>query len=178
MPSPVTFFSRLFGSRADDRAPVRELWRRVVELARQREWYADCGIADTMPGRFDALALVLALVLLRMEREEALIPPSVLLSELFIEDMDGQMRQSGVGDLVVGKRMGKLMGALGGRMAALREALEAGPLREAALIEVATRNATLLPHGDPAKVAVRLGALARSLDGLSAEDLLAGRIAL
>ena len=178
MPSPVNILSRLFGNKADDRAPVRELWRRVVELARQREWYADCGIADTMPGRFDALALVLALVLLRMEREEALIPPSVLLSELFIEDMDGQMRQSGVGDLVVGKRMGKLMGALGGRMAALREALEAGPLREAALIEVATRNATLLPHGDPAKVAVRLGALARSLDGLSAEDLLAGRIAL
>ena len=58
--------------------------------------------------------LVLALVLLRMEREEALIAPSVLLSKLFIEDMDGQMRQSGVGDLVVGKRMGKLMGALGG----------------------------------------------------------------
>ena len=180
MPRPVNILSRLFGSKADDRAPVRELWRRVVEMARAREWYADCGIADTMPGRFDALALVLALVLLRMERDEALIPPSVLLSELFIEDMDGQMRQSGVGDLVVGKRMGKLMGALGGRMAALREALalEAGPQREAAFIEVATRNATLLPHGDPAKVAVRLDALARGLDELSAEDLLAGRIAL
>ena len=132
MPRPVNILSRLFGSKADDRAPVRELWRRVVELARAREWYADCGIADTMPGRFDALALVLALVLLRMEREEALIAPSTLLSELFIEDMDGQMRQSGVGDLVVGKRMGKLMGALGGRMAALREALalEAGPARQ------------------------------------------------
>ncbi len=178
MPRPVNILSRLFGSKADDRAPVRELWRRVVELARAREWYADCGIADTMPGRFDALALVLALVLLRMEREETLIPSSVLLSELFIEDMDGQMRQSGVGDLVVGKRMGKLMGALGGRMAALREALalEAGPQQEAALVEVARRNATLLPEVDPAKVAARLSALARSLDGLSGEDLLAGRI--
>ncbi len=175
----MSVLSRLFGNKADDRAPVRELWRRVVELARAREWYADCGIADTMPGRFDALALVLALVLLRMEREEALIAPSVLLSELFIEDMDGQMRQSGVGDLVVGKRMGKLMGALGGRMAALREALalEAGPARTAAMTELAARNATLLPHGDPAKVAARLIDLGRCLDGLSGEKLLAGRIA-
>ncbi len=175
----MSLLSRLFGNKADDRAPVLELWRRVVELARAREWYATCGIADTMPGRFDALALVLALVLLRMEREEELIAPSVLLSELFIEDMDGQMRQSGVGDLVVGKRMGKLMGALGGRMAALREALalEAGPARAAAMAELASRNATLLPHGDPVKIAERLEALAHCLDGLSDDDLLAGRIA-
>ena len=174
----MTLLSRLFGSKADDRAPVRPLWSRIVELARAREWYATCGIADTMPGRFDALALVLALVLLRMEREEALIAPSTLLSELFIEDMDGQMRQSGVGDLVVGKRMGKLMGALGGRMAALREALalEAGPARQTGMAELARRNATLLPDGDPAKIAERLEALARCLEGLSAEDLLAGRI--
>lgn len=175
----MSLLSRLFGSKLDDRAPVQPLWRRVVELAREREWYATCGIADTMQGRFDALALVLALVLLRMEREEALIAPSSLLSELFIEDMDGQMRQSGVGDLVVGKRIGKLMGALGGRMAALREvlALEAGPARDAALVDVAGRNATLLPQGDPARVAARLETLARCLDGLSAEALLAGRIA-
>lgn len=175
----MSLLSRLFGSKVDDRAPARTLWHRVVELARAREWYADCGIADTMQGRFDALVLVLATVLLRMERDDALIAPSSLLSELFIEDMDGQMRQSGVGDLVVGKRMGKLMGALGGRMTALREvlALESGPARDDALIEVARRNATLLPDGDPAKVAARLGALARCLDGLSADDLLAGRIA-
>ena len=179
MPRPVNIFSRLFGSKADDRAPVRELWRRVVELARQREWYADCGIADTMPGRFDALALVLALVLLRMEREETLIPSSVLLSELFIEDMDGQMRQSGVGDLVVGKRMGKLMGALGGRLGALREvlALAKGPARDAALVEVARRNATLTPAGDPGQIASRLQALAVRLDATGASELLAGRIA-
>ncbi len=175
----MSLLSRLFGSKIDDRAPARALWQRVVELARAREWYADCGIADTMQGRFDALVLVLALVMLRMEREHALIAPSSLLSELFIEDMDGQMRQSGVGDLVVGKRMGKLMGAVGGRMVALREvlALEAGPARDGALIEVARRNATLLPQGDPARVAAQLDKLARCLDGLSAEDLLAGRIA-
>jgi cytochrome b pre-mRNA-processing protein 3 len=175
----VNLLSRLFGKSHDLRAPVRPLWHRVVELAREREWYAECGVADTVPGRFDALALVLALVMLRMEREEALIAPSALLSEMFIEDMDGQLRQSGVGDLVVGKRIGKLMGALGGRITALREALAVtdGPLGEAALIEVAERNVTLTETGDTAKIAARLRALALCLDGLSGEDLLAGRIA-
>ena len=175
----VSRFSRLLGKKPDDRAAVRELWHRVVELARAREWYADCGVADTVPGRFDMLTLVLASVLLRMEREAALIAPSALLSELFVADMDGQMRQSGVGDLVVGKRMGKLMGALGGRLGALREvlALAKGPARDAALVEVARRNATLTPAGDPAQIASRLQALAVRLDATGASELLAGRIA-
>ena len=170
----MTLLSRIFGKQEDDRALLRPLWRRVVALARAPEWYAECGVADTMPGRFDALTMVLALVMLRMERDGELIAQSALLSELFVEDMDGQLRQSGVGDLVVGKRMGKLMGALGGRLGALREALPQG---EAALTEVARRNATLAPAGDPAKVAARLRALADCLDGLTGEELLAGKIA-
>jgi cytochrome b pre-mRNA-processing protein 3 len=170
----VTLLSRLLGKGQDDRAAVRPLWHKVVEQARAPEWYADCGIADTVPGRFDALSLVLALVMLRMERDETLIAPSALLTELFVEDMDGQLRQSGVGDLVVGKRIGKLMGALGGRIAALREALAED---DAALTEVARRNATLIESGDPAKIAARLRILAGRLDALTSDDLLAGNIA-
>ena len=174
----MSLLSRIFGKPADDRAALRPLWNRVVELAREREWYADCGIADTVTGRFDMLTLVLAAVMLRMEREDALIEPSVRLSELFVADMDGQMRQSGVGDLVVGKRMGQLMGALGGRLGALRDALKAedGRPREAALVEVARRNTSLGPQGDPVKVAGRLKALTDRLAALRAEELLAGRI--
>ena len=170
----MNILSRLFGKSQGDRDTVRPLWNRVVELARAPEWYKQCGVADTVPGRFDVLTLVLALVMLRMEREPAMIAKSALLSELFIEDMDGQLRQSGVGDLVVGKQMGKLMGALGGRITALREALPAG---DAALVELAARNVTLTESGDAPKIAGRLRALASCLDGLSDEALLAGRIA-
>lgn len=170
----MNILSRLLGKSQEGRDTVRPLWNRVVELARAPEWYRDCGVADTVPGRFDALVLVLALVMLRMEREEALIPSSVLLNELFIADMDGQLRQSGVGDLVVGKRMGKLMGALGGRITALREALPGG---EAALSELAARNVTFTESSKPALVAERLRTLADCLDNLSDEALLAGQIA-
>lgn len=169
--SHVSILSRIFGKRVDD--SVRPLWHRVVEMAREPRWYARLGVADTVPGRFDAITLVLVLVLLRMEREEALIGPSARLTELFVEDMDGQLRESGVGDLVVGKHMGKLMKVLGGRLGALREALPQGG---SALEEVLTRNVTLVEGSDVAALATAVSALAEKFAALPTEDLLAGRI--
>lgn len=178
---PITLLSRLFGKKADDRAVVRPLWHRVVGIAREREWYADCGVADTVPGRFDAITMVLALVLLRMEREPALAEPAARLTELFVEDMDGQMRQSGVGDLVVGKKIGALMRVLGGRIGALRDALprggEALPLDGEALAGAVTRNVTLLDGFGPDKVAERLLALNAELAAIPDAALLRGEIA-
>jgi cytochrome b pre-mRNA-processing protein 3 len=169
----VSLLSRLMGKRDDPSAVVRPLWQRVIEVAREKAWYAECGVADTKPGRFDMVTLVLALVLLRMEREEALIEPSVRLTELFVADMDGQLRNSGVGDLSVGKHMGKLMGVLGGRLGALRDALAAGEAEFAATV---ARNVTLAAHGHAGLVAARARALAAGLSGLDAADLLAGNI--
>lgn len=66
----MSFLARLFGNRQDDRDAVRELWHRVVAIAREKEWYRTCGVADTLAGRFDLITMVLSLVMLRMEREE------------------------------------------------------------------------------------------------------------
>ncbi|KHK93149.1 ubiquinol-cytochrome C chaperone family protein [Novosphingobium malaysiense] len=173
----MSLISRIFGKNADSRETVRPLWHRVVEIAREKQWYAQCGVADTVPGRFDAVTMVLALVMLRMERDkdsdDALIEPSVRLTELFVDDMDGQLRQSGVGDLVVGKRMGKLMSVLGGRIGAFREALRKD---DAALIEVLERNVTLNDGADMPRLAGEVRALHAQIDALSNEDLLAARI--
>lgn len=171
---PITLLSRLFGKKADDRAVVRPLWHRIVGIAREREWYADCGVADTVPGRFDAITMVLALVLLRMEREPALAEPAARLTELFVDDMDGQMRQSGVGDLVVGKKIGTLMRVLGGRLGALRETL---PLGGEALAGAVTRNVTLLDGVGPDKVVARLLELHAGLAALPDAALLRAEIA-
>lgn len=152
---------------------MRPLWHRIVEIAREKQWYADCGVADTVPGRFDAITLVLAIVLLRMERDEALLEPSVRLTEIFVEDMDGQLRQEGVGDLVVGKKMGKLMGVLGGRLGSLREALPQG--REAVL-PVLQRNVTLIEGANKEKLVSEVLGLVAQIDALDAGDILAGRI--
>lgn len=172
----MSFISRLFKPRGDDREPVRPLWHRTVELARDPRWYRDGGVADTVAGRFDAITLVLCGVLLRMEREPVLVPPSVLLTELFVDDMDGQLRQSGVGDLVVGKHIGKLVSSLGGRLGALREALAENG--DAALVAAIERNVSLRENGNPAVIAALLRGLAKSLDAAAAEDILAARIGL
>jgi cytochrome b pre-mRNA-processing protein 3 len=171
---PVSFLSNLFGKRSARNAAIRPLWHRVVEIAREKEWYARLGVADSVPGRFDAITLVLTLVLLRMESDSALIEPSVRLTELFVDDMDGQLRESGIGDLVVGKHMGKLMGVLGGRLGAFREAL---PLRGDALSEAVARNVTLTEGSDLPSLVQAVLTLADTLAKTSAEDLLAGSIA-
>lgn len=171
----MSLLSRLLRRHADDHAAVRPLWHRVVELAREKRWYAQFGLADTVPGRFDAVTLVLALVVLRMERSPALAGPMALLTELFVTDMDGQLRQSGVGDLVVGKHIGRLMGVLGGRLGAYREAL--AEANEGALAAALERNLSLRDGATAAGLAPEVRALASRLAATGDEDLLAGNIA-
>lgn len=169
---------RLLGRKTDDRDDVRPLWHHVVAIARHRHWYAEDGVPDTLEGRFDMITAVLALVLLRMESEDALIPPSVRLTELFVEDMDGQLREIGVGDLVVGKHMGRLMSVLGGRLGAFREALASSDVAQ--FEQAVVRNVTLAGDDETrpaqaASVARHLVALATQLRALSATDVLAAR---
>jgi cytochrome b pre-mRNA-processing protein 3 len=170
----MKLLSRLFGSAGDPREDLRPLWHRVVELARDKHWYAQDGVADTVEGRFDMITAVLALVLLRMEREPELVPASVLLTELFVEDMDGQLRESGVGDVVVGKHVGRLMSAMGGRLGAYRDAL--AQQGDEALVAAVERNASLLEGADGTGAAAGLRALAGRLAAADGEHLLAGEI--
>src|SRR3546814_12384851 len=80
------------------------LYGAVVEYARAPRWYVEGGVEDSVDGRFDMLALVMTLVLLRLDSEgEPLRQAAVDLTERFIDDMDGQLRQIGIGDFVVGK---------------------------------------------------------------------------
>lgn len=167
-------FDRLLGRKPAE-ADMRALWHRVVEIAREPQWYAKGGVADTVPGRFDCISLVLSAVLIRLERDPALRHQAARLTELFVSDMDGQLRQSGVGDLVVGKHIGKLMGALGGRLDAYRAALAKAD--DTALVESIGRNVTLVEDGDPAAIAAEMRVLVATLDATSDADLLAGAIA-
>lgn len=167
--------ARLLGRNRDDNAHVRPLWHAVVAAARQPELYRACGIADTMSGRFDAITLVLSLVLLRMEHDPELAPHTGRLTELFVTDMDGQLRESGVGDLVVGKHIGKQMMVLGGRLGALRDALQQPD--DAALLAMIDRNVTLVTDADPAPLARELRSVAARLAARDAAAIMAGDLA-
>lgn len=112
---------RLFGR--PDRGAAPQLYAGVVARGRAPHWYREGAVPDTVDGRFDMIAALLCLVLLRLETEPAGIAPSTALAECFIEDMDGQLREIGIGDVVVGKHVGRMMGMLGGRLGAYRAGL-------------------------------------------------------
>jgi cytochrome b pre-mRNA-processing protein 3 len=120
---------RLFG--ASDRGTAPQLYAGIVARGRAPHWYTEGGVPDTIDGRFDMIAAVLSLVLLRLEGEAEAKAPSTALAECFIDDMDGQLREIGIGDVVVGKHMGRMMGMVGGRLGAYRAGLAGEGLRAA-----------------------------------------------
>ena len=170
----MTLLQRLFSPARDSRDELRPLWRQVVALARAPEWYRDRGVADTLEGRFDMVSTVLALVLLRMERTPALAARTAPLTEIFVAEMDGQLRQTGVGDLMVGKQIGKLMATLGGRVGAYRAAMAVG---DGELEQAVHRNITLADEGGAAAIAAGLRALNGRLARTDDAALLAGDLA-
>lgn len=147
---------RLFGR--SDRGEAMPLYDAVIARARQPHWYLDGRVPDTLDGRFDMVAAVLSMVLLRLEREADATEATIALTERFVDDMDAQVRQIGFGDMVVGKHVGRMMGMLGGRLGAYREGLSAD---DAALDAALVRN---LYRGEAPDAA----ALAHVRDGLKA----------
>ncbi len=165
------WWRRLFGR--TERDALQPLYRAVVAAARRPVWYRAGGVPDTVDGRFDMVAAILSLVLLRLEAEgEPGRAPAAQLAELFVEDMDGQLRQEGVGDVVVGKHIGRMMGALGGRLGAFRAGFATGDLAPAI-----TRNIHRgrdAPPGAAALVRDGLVALHATLAATPAAELLNG----
>jgi cytochrome b pre-mRNA-processing protein 3 len=128
-------FLKNFFSRDEGRAALVPLYNAAIGHARQPSWYLDGAVADTIDGRFDMLSAILSIVLVRLEAEgEAGQLPSVMLTELFIADMNGQLREEGVGDVGVSKQVGNMLSALGGRLTVYREGLMPGGDLTAALV--------------------------------------------
>jgi cytochrome b pre-mRNA-processing protein 3 len=172
----LSFVHRLSG-RARERATLLPLYEALVREGRDPAWYREGGVPDTLEGRFDMVASVLALVLIRLEAEgEAARRESALVTEIFIDDMDASLRELGTGDMMVGKKVGKLVGALGGRLGSYRES--AG---DPAGFEAAVRR-TVFRDDQPSEAAVRwtaerLASLRTGLAARSLADLLAGGLA-
>ncbi len=169
----MSFLSRLFGTEPDPKEAFRPLWQRIVELAREPEWYRGCGVPDTVDGRYDMITTVLAVVLIRMEKSPELMTPSVHLTELFVDDMDGQLREQGIGDPALGKYMGRMMSAMGGRLGAFREAFAANRTSVEAAI---ARNLTLHQGIAPAALALRLEELHAQINTLDPAAILNAEI--
>ena len=112
----------------DKTASVHEAYLSIVKQARRPELYTTGGAPDNFDGRFDMMALHVHLVLRRlralgMGRSDI----GQDLFDLFFKDMDQAMREAGVGDMGVGKKVQKMVEAFYGRATAYDEVLDALP---------------------------------------------------
>ncbi|HEX8167967.1 MAG TPA: ubiquinol-cytochrome C chaperone family protein [Beijerinckiaceae bacterium] len=153
--------------RKDPRAPLIDaLLRRIGEAARAPALYMRLGVPDTAEGRFESLALHVVLVLRRLRRLPT--PAEDVAQELvdaFFRHLDASLREMGVGDMGVPKRMKKLFRAFYGRAAAYDAALESGdPERVAAALAE--------PFGGPAEAVFGLARYALGVEAALAADAL------
>jgi cytochrome b pre-mRNA-processing protein 3 len=119
----VAFFG-LFGRTRRNRQRVEALHAAIVSAARSVAFYRDGGIPDTFEGRFDLLTLHLCLVARALRAEPAPGPDMAQdLIDCAFRHFDANLREAGVGDLTVPKRMKVLASAFLGRSTAYDEAL-------------------------------------------------------
>ncbi|MBL4717935.1 MAG: ubiquinol-cytochrome C chaperone family protein [Erythrobacter sp.] len=167
-------FGTVFSSGPDPREEWRPLWHRVVAEARDPDWYRMCGVADSVEGRYDMITLVLTLVMLRLEDAGDMGPATARLTELFVEDMEGQMREAGIGDPTVGKKINALMESMNGRIGAYRDGLRSDPK---VLVEAVRRNVTMAQPDEAEALVQRMAALHARLERTGVDELRTGEIA-
>ncbi|RTL50337.1 MAG: ubiquinol-cytochrome C chaperone [Bradyrhizobiaceae bacterium] len=108
------------------RSTIEAIYGMIVAQAREPAFYASLNVPDTVNGRFDMLLLHLWMVLRRLRACEDGEVPAQVLFDRFCADMDDNLREMGVGDLTVPRRMQEFGEAFYGRSAAYDAALDAG----------------------------------------------------
>lgn len=161
-------------------AAGRALYEAAVAAARAPWFYLVPGVPDTLDGRFDLVGIHASLLVRRLLRER---PPGPALAQAVFDamfsDMDVNLREMGVSDLVVGKRVRAMWEAFHGRAAAYGAALDARDA--AALTRAVARNVWRLgpeapPPAGAALVAEQMLAEEATLAGQPLEALARGAV--
>ncbi len=171
-------FQRLFGrERHANRAITEALYGEIVAAARQKTIYSDWNVPDTPLGRFEMVSLVMFLFQNRLYGETG---PSadvaqVLIDEFFT-DVEHSLRELGISDVGVPKRMKKLARMFYGRTAAYADALERGdePALVAALIRNIKPEAAQWPEAE--KLAAYVVRVKSALAAQPSQEICAGRL--
>ncbi len=157
---------------------AEKLYAEAIRLARKPEFYQKYGVADNVDGRFDALSLVVILLMRRLKLLGG--EGKVLSQELFdsmFADMDLSLREMGAGDTGVSKRVRVMAEAFMGRLNSYIEAIDKKKkkkLSSALKRNLLRGNKTVDPLANG--LVDYLFALIEKFDRLSAQTLLAGRV--
>ncbi|MBR9970588.1 ubiquinol-cytochrome C chaperone family protein [Magnetospirillum sulfuroxidans] len=170
-------FSRFFKRRRFDDA-ANALYLALVEQSRQPVFYRDLGVADTLEGRYDMIILHAYLLFRRLgklEGEDARAVSQQTFDFMFT-DMDQNLREMGVTDMGVGKRVQRMAEAFYGRTAAYDKALgEEGRALQHALGRNLYQGAAVPPEVED-RMAAYVRAQIAHLEGQGEAAMLAGTI--
>ncbi len=127
--------------KAPERARAEALYGAIVEAARNPAIY-EAGAPDTVEGRFDVLSAHIYLALRRLKSGSEADPKlAQALFDVFFQNMDDSLRELGVGDLTVGKKIRKMAETFYGRIGAYESAFdEPASARAQSLAETIARN--------------------------------------
>lgn len=166
----------LFTTRAREKDAVHKLYGAIVAHARNPVFYVEYGVPDTVEGRFDMISL-LAFIVLRRLRTGAKQGARLgqMLFDLMFADMDGNLREMGVGDLRVGKKVKELASLFYGRVAAYEEACGDQARMAAALKRNLYRSEDVQPALAEAMAAYVHAEISRS-EEWPLDDLYAGEL--
>src|SRR5215831_19284072 len=119
-------FNHFRKARLVSRGTIETIYGMIVTQAREPRFYRELGVQDTVNGRFDLLLLHLWMVLKHLRGMLNGTELSQALFDRFCEDMDANLREMGIGDLAVPKKMQAFGEAFYGRAAAYDMALTEG----------------------------------------------------
>ena len=175
---------RRLKGRARRREAARRLYMAAVRQARTPTLYTRGGVADTLDGRFDLIVLHVVPLMRRLRQcGEAGRHLSQALFDVMFDDMDQSLREMGVGDLRVGKRVKQMARAFYGRAVAYDRAFDQAPGadRRRSIAEALARN---VYNDDPPSggqvqaMACYVETLLDALDSQSPAALLDGKVGL
>lgn len=176
----MTLLRAWLARRSHTRLTAREIYGSIVAAGRQIIFYETQGVPDTREGRFEMIALHVALVMLRLQRigsDGVHLGRGV--AEAFIGDMDDNMREIGIGDLAVPRKIKRAGAALFDRHRDYGRALAAeGLVALEAAIGDALTAAGAGPGLDRPALARYTKTLAAQLTATSDADCLAGRVTI
>ena len=145
-----------------------DLYAKAVAQARNPAFYTRLGVADRIDARFELYTLHVMLLVLRLRDENTVQGQDAAQAvfDVYVSALDHALREEGVGDVSVGKKMRKLGEALYGRMNAYEPPLRAGD--EAVLAEAMAKNVYAEPQAEHAGTLARYALSTRA--ALAAQD--------
>ncbi len=163
-------------ARRQRQAVASKLYNDLVAHARSPDFYLSFGVPDSMLGRFEMICLHSFLLFRRLGKTDTAGKElAQAVHDLMFADIDRTLREQGIGDMGIGKRVKKLARNLYGRIDAYDSGLAGGPEELAAALKRNLYASASASDGEIAKMIAYIDTAIDTLDAQPVPDIMSGR---